>query len=185
MLLNMSVAKRLSGGIGIVVLSLVALTMFVMSAFKDEHITTDLIHTNYVPGTSTLYSADRDLQQALVAERTMHATRPGTEEFSRLLTEHAENVQQARDRVDKFYKLLPDEELTRLMGEYVKLRDQWEASTTEIVRLAQSNNGADRDQALKLSIGVGAEKFEAMRGVLDQMQDRLEAMLSEKYTTAK
>ena len=87
--------------------------------------------------------------------------------------------------MDKFYKLLPDEEMTRLMGDYVKLRDQWEASTTEIVRLAQSNNGADRDQALKLSIGVGAEKFEAMRGVLDQMQDRLEAMLSEKYTTAK
>ncbi|MBA53483.1 MAG: methyl-accepting chemotaxis protein [Pseudomonadales bacterium] len=184
MLLNMSVAKRLSGGIGIVVLSLVALTMFVMSAFKDEHATTDLIHTNYVPGTSTLYSADRDLQQALVAERTMHATRPGSEDFAQLMNDHAENVQQARDRVDKFYALLPDEELTRLMGAYVKLRDDWEASTNQIVSLAQSSNGADREQALKLSIGPGAEKFEAMRGVLDQMQDRLEAMLSEKNAEA-
>lgn len=61
MLLNMSVAKRLSGGIGIVVLGLVALTIFVMSAFKTEHAMTELMNSNYVPGTSTLYSADRDL----------------------------------------------------------------------------------------------------------------------------
>ena len=109
MLLNISVAKRLSGGIGIVVITLVALTMFVMSAFKDEHMTTELIHANYVPGTSTLYSADRDLQQALVAERTLHSMPPGSEDFANLLNDHAENMQQARDRVDKFYQLLPDD----------------------------------------------------------------------------
>ena len=184
MLLNMSVAKRLSGGIGIIVLGLVGLTLFVMSAFTTEHQTTDMIHSNYVPGTSTLYSADRDLQQALVAERTMHATAPGTEDMSRLINDHAENMQQARDRVDKFYELLPDAEITRLMGAYVKLRDEWESSSNAIVALAQSGNAAERERALQLSIGNGAEKFEAMRGVLDQMQERLENMLSEKHSTA-
>ncbi len=184
MLLNMSVAKRLSGGIGIVVISLVALVMFVMSAFKGEHMTTELIHANYVPGTSTLYSADRDLQQALVAERTMHAADPTSENFSSLLNDHAENMQQARDRVNKFYELLPDEEISRLMGVYSRLRDEWEASSNEIVALAQSDSAADRKQALMLSIGPGAEKFEAMRGVLDQMQERLEVMLSQKHDEA-
>ena len=184
MLLNISVAKRLSGGIGIVVIALVALTIFVMSAFKDEHLTTELIHAKYVPGTSTLYSADRDLQQALVAERTLHSMPPGSEDFVALLNDHAENMQQARDRVDKFYQLLPDEKITSLMADYEKLRDQWEASSNEIVRLAQSSSQVERRQALQMSIGAGAEKFEAMRGVLDQMQERLEQMLSEKHDAA-
>lgn len=184
MLLNISVAKRLGGGIGILVITFVALIAFVMSAFKDEHATTELIHSNYVPATSTLYSADRDLQQALVAERTMHATNPSSEDFAGLMNDHAENMQQARDRVDKFYSLLPDDKIDVLMKDYLVLRDAWEASSNEVVRLAHSNNAADRNQALKMSIGPAAEKFEAMRGVLDKMQDRLEQMLSDKHDAA-
>lgn len=181
MMLNVSVAKRLSGGIGILVLTFLALILFVMNAFQSEHETTELIHSNYVPGTSTLYSADRDLQQALVAERTMHATDPTSDSFKDLLDTHAENIQQARDRVDKFYSLLPDEELSLLMKDYESLRDSWEESTRTIVVLAQSNRAQDRQQALELSIGDGANKFEAMRDVLDKMQDRLEGMLEEKH----
>lgn len=184
MLLNMSVAKRLGGGIGIVVVTFVALIIFVMSAFKQEHETTDLILSNYVPATSTLYSADRDLQQALVAERSMHATDPASKDFASLLKDHSENVQQARDRVDKFYALMPDNKISDLMTKYKTLRDEWEASTREIVKLTQTQNAAQRNQALVLSIGAGAEKFEAMRNVLDQMQDRLEDMLKEKNAEA-
>lgn len=184
MLLNISVAKRLSGGIAILVITFVALILFVMGAFRSEHSTTELIHENYVPATSTLYSADRDLQQALVAERTMHATAPGTEEFTQLVNDHAENVQQARDRVDKFYSLLPDDKITALMNEYRSQRDAWENSSKKIVELASSSNSDDRKTALQQSIGAGAEKFETMRNTLDKMQDRLEQMLGSKHTEA-
>ncbi len=185
MLLNISVGKRLSGGIGIIVLALVVLIGLVMSSFQEEHKTTTLIHENFLPGTSTLYSADRDLQQALVAERTMHATDPASEAFQQLLNDHAENVQQARDRVDKFYSLVSDSQLTDQKKQYEKLRDAWEASTFKIVTLASSESATDRSEALALSIGEGAEKFEAMRGELDQMQERLEQILTDTRNKAE
>jgi len=185
MQINISVAKRLSGGIAILVITFVALILFVMNAFRSEHITTEEIHAAYLPATSTLYSADRDLQQALVAERTMHATEPGTQEFEQLKIDHAENIQQARDRVDKFYSLLPDEKITALMNEYRSLRDAWEASSNDIVTLASTKNTINRKTALQQSIGIGAEKFEKMRKTLDLMQERLEVLLQGKHAEAK
>lgn len=184
MLLNISVKKRLSGGIGIVVVTFVAMIIFVMSAFKFEHTSLELIHSNYLPATSTLYSADRDLQQALVAERTMQATPPDSERFETLLADHQENMQQARDRVDNFFNLVDDSEINTLMTQYKTLRDSWEISSKNIVNLARSHNSADRQRSVELSIGEGAEKFESMRHVLDKMQDRLEQILNNKHNQA-
>lgn len=184
MLLNISVAKRLSGGIGILVITFFALIVLVMSAFQSEHHTTELIHSNFLPATSVLYSADRDLQQALVAERTLHSADPNSDQFDVILGEHAENMQQARERVDKFYSLINDTHVSALMKEYQQLRDTWETSSLQIVELAKSNSASDRARSLQLSIGEGAQKFEAMRNVLDQMQDRLEVILDETHTEA-
>ncbi len=180
MLLNLSVAKRLGGGFAIVTLTFVALLAFVMLAFNQEHVTTNQILVNYVPATSNLYSADRDLQQALVAERTMHATDPASEDFKTLLADHAENVQQARDRVEAFYALIQDEKVNVLMERYRSLRDIWEASTAQVVKLAQSPSPALRVQSQQLSAGDAATHFEAMRHELDLIQDRLEEILKLK-----
>lgn len=185
MLLNISVAKRLGGGFAIVTLTFVALLAFVMAAFNEEHQTTELILENYVPATSTLYSADRDLQQALVAERTMHATEPTSEPFKTLLADHAENMQQARERVEQFYSLMDDGEITRLMERYRARRDAWEGSTKQVLQLAQSTDPGVREQSRQLSTGLAAEQFEAMRHELDVIQDRLEAILTEKRDTAR
>lgn len=70
MLVNISVPKHWGGGFALVTLTFLALLIFVAYAFHKEHSTTDLILSRYVPDTSTLYSADRDLQQALVGART-------------------------------------------------------------------------------------------------------------------
>ena len=90
MLVNISVSKRLGGGFALVTLTFVALLIFVALAFHAEHSTTKLLLSNFIPGTSTLYSSDRDLQQALVAERTLIATDPASDKIPTLLDEHAE-----------------------------------------------------------------------------------------------
>lgn len=181
MLVNISVSKRLGGGFALVTLTFVALLAFVAFAFHQEHSTTKLILTNFVPGTSTLYSSDRDLQQALVAERTLIATDPASDKIKPLLEEHEENKQQARDRVDAFYKLMDDQQLTEQMKLYNGLRDAWEASTDQVITLVKQGNQA---AALQLSTGKAAEDFEAMRNQLDLMQERLEQILAAKHESA-
>lgn len=178
MLLNLSVAKRLGGGFAIVTLTFVALLAFVMLAFNQEHDTSSQVFTRYIPATSNLYSADRDLQQALVAERTMHATDPASDAFKVLLAEHAENLLQARERVDAFYSLVEDEQVSAMMERYRNLRGTWEASTAQVVQLAQSADPAQRAESQRLSTGLAATHFEAMRHELDLIQERLEQNLS-------
>lgn len=181
MLVNISVSKRLGGGFALVTLTFVTLLIFVAYAFHTEHSTTKLILTNFIPGTSTLYSSDRDLQQALVAERTLIATDAGSEKIESLLADHAENKQQARDRVDKFFSLMSDDKLSELMANYTGLRDTWEASTDQVIALVKQG---DQAAALQLSTGKAAEDFEAMRNQLDLMQDRLEQILTAKHESA-
>ena len=184
MLVNISVSKRLGGGFALVTLTFVALLVFVAYAFHQEHSTTKLILSNFVPGTSTLYSSDRDLQQALVAERTLIATDPASDKITTLLEEHAENKQQARDRVDQFFSLMDDDKLREQMKLYVGLRDAWEASTDEVIALVKQGDQASRAAALQLSTGKAADDFEAMRNQLDLMQERLEQILTEKHESA-
>lgn len=184
MLVNISVPKRLGGGFALVTLTFVVLLIFVAYAFHKEHSTTKLILTNYVPGTSTLYSSDRDLQQALVAERTLIATDPTSDKFPTLLAEHAENKQQARDRVDQFFALVKDDKLSDMMKVYTGLRDNWEIATDEVIALVQKGDAGARAAALQLSIGKAAEEFEAMRNQLDLMQERLEQILAAKHESA-
>ncbi len=184
MLVNISVPKRLGGGFAIVTLTFLALLIFVGHSFREEHITTDLILNRYVPGTSSLYSADRDLQQALVAERTLIATEPGSEQFKSLLDDHTENKQQAHERVDQFFKLVEDEKLNELKRNYAELRNTWEITTDEVVKLSKSADASIRHQALILSIGKASKDFEAMRDQLDLMQDRLEEILATKKILA-
>ena len=181
MLVNISVSKRLGGGFALVTLTFVALLVFVAYAFHQEHSTTKLILNNFIPGTSTLYSSDRDLQQALVAERTLIATDPASDKIKTLLEEHAENKQQARDRVDQFFSLMDDAKLSEQMQLYVGLRDQWEASTDQVITLVKQGNQA---AALQLSTGKAADDFEAMRNQLDLMQERLEQILADKHSSA-
>lgn len=184
MLVNISVPKRLGGGFALVTLTFLVLLVFVAYAFNTEHATTKLILNNYVPGTSTLYSADRDLQQALVAERTLIATDPASEQFKTLLGEHAENKQQARERVDQFFSLIEDSKLTELRNTYTGLRDTWEASTDQVVAMVQQPDAESRRRALELSMGKAANDFEAMRHELDLMQERLEQILASKQQAA-
>lgn len=184
MLVNISVSKRLGGGFALVTLTFVVLLVFVAYAFHREHSTTKLILTNYVPATSNLYSSDRDLQQALVAERTLIATDPASEKFKGLLEAHTENKQQARERVDQFFSLVKDQQLDEQMKMYVGLRDAWEASTDQVIALVTAGDAASRAAAFELSTGKAADDFEAMRDQLDLMQDRLEQILSAKKSDA-
>jgi methyl-accepting chemotaxis protein len=185
MLVNLSVSKRLGGGFALVTLTFLALLIFVAYAFNKEHSTTELILDSYVPGTSSLYSADRDLQQALVAERTLIATDPASNQFQPLLDAHDENKLQARERVDQFFSLVEDAELNRLRVNYTRLRDTWEASTDKVVALARRADDESREQSLQLSMGKASEDFEAMRHELDLMQDRLEQILADKQESAR
>ena len=118
----------------------------------------------FLPGISLLLNADRDLYQAFVAERSLLGV-VGAEYAERLVVSHAENLQQAYDRVHAFADMQPGREAMLLVEEFDASFESWKATSLKVLQLTT----ADSQAASELSFGVSEEQFEAMRGAIDKL----------------
>ena len=92
-----------------------------------------LVTHTYLPSVDYLVEADRDLQQALVAERSMIFIDVASDQFKELVKDHDENVTRARARMDKF---------AALTGRQYRLFDYYGAPDAERV-IVMMGSGAE------------------------------------------
>ena len=124
---------------------------------------------NMLHAVNSLLQSDRDLHQALVAERSLLYSKAGSPEFLDNVEAHKENINQSRERAEQFYSLFNDRYISILYAEYKDYRIDWERLTTQIrtEREADTRNG--RRTAMDLSFGSSAEAFQGMRGKIKEM----------------
>ncbi|MGD9548822.1 MAG: methyl-accepting chemotaxis protein [Candidatus Krumholzibacteriia bacterium] len=124
-----------------------------------------------LPGMQALLEADRDLQQLLVAERSMIFANVNSEVFQGLVAEYEENLDQAWTRWNTFKSLSTNLEEQALIPEFEAAFEKWKAVSRRVVdgRIADTREG--RREALDLSLGQASESFEIMRGYIDQLTD--------------
>ncbi|WP_190287850.1 methyl-accepting chemotaxis protein [Marichromatium sp. AB31] len=143
-----------------------------IAALKRE---SQSVSRGFLPGIDALIEADRDLYQALLAERTALFAAPGTPEFAAALASHEENADQARTRVGRFATAIRltgierPEEIETLLRGFDQLYAQWLESSRRVIRLRESEG---REGAEALSYGTAATRFEEMREVLDTLTER-------------
>jgi methyl-accepting chemotaxis protein len=118
----------------------------------------------YLPGISLLLNADRDLYQAFVAERSALDEGVGAH-FTELKAAHAENAQQAYERVHKFADMQPGAEAMQLVAQFDSGFARWKATSQQVLELAAS----DPQAASTLSFAASEEQFEAMRTAIDKL----------------
>jgi methyl-accepting chemotaxis protein len=118
----------------------------------------------YLPAISLLLNADRDLYQAFVAERSLLDEAAG-QYADALKASHAENLQQAYDRVHKYAQMQPGPEAARLVADFDRGFAQWKATSSRVVELSASDPAA----ASTLSYGDSEAHFEAARAPIDQL----------------
>lgn len=118
----------------------------------------------YLPGISLLLNADRDLYQALVAERgTLDES--ADSHIEALRASHAENLQQAQKRVHDFAAMQPGSEALQLVAQFDRGFEQWKATSQRVLQLRDSDPVA----ASALSFGDSEAQFEAMRSAIDKL----------------
>ena len=127
------------------------------------------ISDQYLPSVNYLLQADRDLYQALVAERSILFVEVNTPEFSALVKQHQENIQQAKDRVARYASIAASANAEISLSQFDEKFATWVATTNEIVNERRDNGRTGRSVAIDLSFGKGAEQFAAMRGIIDQL----------------
>ena len=123
----------------------------------------------HLPALDYIVEADRDMQQALVAERTLMFLRQASEEASAKRKDHVEKIQRAKDRWSKYREIPAAEEERKVWPEFEKLFAEWEKVSREVVGLLARDMADARKDAIDLSLSEGEAKFEKTRELLNKL----------------
>jgi methyl-accepting chemotaxis protein len=118
----------------------------------------------HLPAISLLLNADRDLYQAFVAERSL-LDEDSAAHAEKLRAYHAENLQQAYDRVHKFAATQPGREALALVAEFDRGFERWKATSLRVLELVGSDPGA----ASRLSFADSEAQFNEARSAIDKL----------------
>ena len=164
---NLKVGARLFLGFAIMIVFMGVIGYMGYYGAKRIQENLEEIFSVRMPSIDYLIEADRDLQQLLVAERSMIFANSKSEEFNKLVEDYEENLAQADGRWNKYKALATTQEEKDIIPKYEKAREEWKALSIRIVEGRKADTREGRREALDLSLGIAKEKFEAMRDHLD------------------
>ncbi|MEG6506773.1 methyl-accepting chemotaxis protein [Nitratidesulfovibrio sp. 1201_IL3209] len=138
-----------------------------------------------LPGLNYLIQADRDLQQLLVAERSLLFADPADRKaIDRLKKEYEDNLRQSDERWNKYKNLPLDDAARPLVPQYDAARAAWMPLSRAVMDAALSGDPAARQKAALVSLGEVGVKFEAMREVINQLTEIIEQAAREDNAEA-
>ena len=124
-----------------------------------------------MPSLDFLIEADRDLQQLLVAERSMIFTDPKSPLFKQFVSEYETNLKQSAERWNNYKKLAQTADEKALFSVYDRGREQWLSISSKVIELAKAGSDEDIRQARDLTLGDAKTDFEHMRDQLDKLTE--------------
>lgn len=168
---GLSIGAKLIAGYLSMVVFMIAIAFTGYSNMVSLMVGLDDMHKVKLPSIDNLDQADRDLQQLLVAERSLLAVPYGDAKVKDLIAAYDENAGQSTDRIGAFKKLSNGAEEGALYDKYLESRAKWEGLSRKVVALATSEAEADRAAAAELSFGDAAKGFGETREYLNQLEE--------------
>jgi methyl-accepting chemotaxis protein len=168
---NTTVGTKLIFGFSTMIIFMAIIGLFGFTSIEGIHGSLTKIFSVNLPSINYLAETDRDLQAALVAERSMIFANSQSDEFKGLVKEYEEKLKQAKDRWEKYGKLAATADEKTIIQRYEKANEEWRAVSGRVVagRVADTREG--RREALDLSLGAAKQKFEEMRKHLNQLTE--------------
>ena len=159
--------------IPIALIAVLTLILAIQNLRSNHSMATTVDHVIHLdlPGVNYLLQADRDFHQVWVAERSLMNLKVGSPEYQQVQAYHQENLEQIKERVDKFAALSLPTELRQRLDSFWPAFAQWSEITQRIVTERSSDTRACRSTAMDLSYNEGLQAFETARGYLDQMTE--------------
>ena len=124
-----------------------------------------------MPALDLIIEADRDLQQLLVAERSMIFSDVDSDFFKSLQAAYDENMQQSEERFGQFKSLAETEEEKAIIAQYEKAREEWKVIAKEVIDSRLKDTAEGRRYAEELTQGEASVKYEEMREYLNQLTE--------------
>jgi methyl-accepting chemotaxis protein len=141
-----------------------------------------------LPALESVNAVNRDMLEALVAERSLMFLRQASEEAAAKRKDHAENLRQAKENWTKYKALPAGEDEKKLWPGFEGLFAEWEKVTLEVQALLAQDMADARKDAIDLSLSAGEDKFTRAQGLLaglaEVRQKSAEAFAGRVQTTA-
>ena len=168
---NLKISKKLLIAFSLMIVAMLAIGYAGYRTSATINGQQEVIFNVRFPSFNYLLQADRDLQQLLVAERSMIFANVNSDIFGELAGAYEENMKQAEERWEKYKALATTPEEKAIIPQYEKAREEWKAMTKQVVEGRKEDTRQGRRLALDLTLGEAGAKFEAMRDYLDKLQE--------------
>ena len=165
---NMKIGSKLLSAFAIMVIFMGVIGYTGYQSVNGIQHDLEKIFSVQLPAIDYLIEADRDLQQLLVAERSMMFTDPNSAIFKQFIEEYEANFKQSDTRWSKYAALASTAAEKELFGAYQKAREAWQEDSRKVVQLAKQGNV---QQATELTLGEAKTHFEEMRDQLDKLTE--------------
>lgn len=167
---NMSFRWKLTIPLVLLVIIFIGVSVYAVRATTTLGENSNTIATVNLPEIQLLMQADRDLYQALTAERAMLMAGSGVDREA-LFQEHQENAQQTYDRAMQSFelsKIVTREERQR----FETLYDRWFALSTDVIEEARTADPLAMAPLISRSFGEVYEAFSELRTHIDVVSER-------------
>lgn len=181
---NLKVGSKLVFGFSTMILIVGIIGFFGYNSVYNINLQLEDIFTVRLPGIDYLLQADRDLQQLLVAERSMVFAKTGSDVFNKMVEDYDGNLKQADERFGKYKALAATSEEKTIIPKYEKARDEWKAISKKVVDGRKADTRQGRREALDLTLGLANEKFEEMRELINQLTEINLGLASKAHESA-
>jgi methyl-accepting chemotaxis protein len=168
---NLKIGTKLFLGFSVMIVFMGVIGVTGYLSTENINRSVDQIFRLRLPSIDFLLQADRDLQQLLVAERSMIFANARSDGFKTLVDEYELNLKQAEERMEKYKSLASTPEETALISKFEASRSAWHDVSRLVVDGRKEDSREGRRIALDLSLGVAKDKFEEMRDVIDQLTE--------------
>ena len=173
---KLKIMHRLVLGFSLMIVIMAAIGFFGYNGINDVNSHLHNISTVRLPSLDYLLQIDRDLQQLLVAERSMMFTDAKSDRFRQLKDDYTSNLKQSEERWGKYRQLAESELAKGQIEGYEKSRKEWLGVSRQVLESRQSDTQEGRQRAQDLTMGEANKKFEAMRDHIDRLTEITEKL---------
>jgi methyl-accepting chemotaxis protein len=164
------IGNKLIFGFSVMIILIAAITL--MGYRSTSGINTQLndIFSVRLPAIDYLLETDRDLQQLLVAERSMLLSKAESSIFKEFYDEYEVNFEQAAWRWEQYKALAETPAEKTIIPQFEAARKEWEAASQAVIQRLSAKGGTQvNESAMEIAFGTAKEKFEQMRNHIDQL----------------
>jgi methyl-accepting chemotaxis protein len=185
LLSNLKLGPRLGVAFSALLLVMVVVGMSGYLATARINKNLDAIFLVRLPSLDYLIEADRDVQQLLVAERSMIFADVNSAEFKRFLSDYEENLQQSEERWNAYKALATTDEEKAVIAAYERDRRDWMRTSSRVVEARKEDTREGRRLAIDLTLGQANAQFEKMREHLNTLQELSLKMAKEEHAASR